>query len=216
MDKFVENFSGLGIAYNCIVPNFLSDPEKSLIDSIEIVSQDTKALKLVLCWLSNYEDLLHIERLKALIRISPITTKAWIGGIASFMGANKRWATILREVEGIRIKVKRMNDLESLQVKRLGLDPNFKKYGIHLPSFDMEGMEKKLLNREYVLRNHFWLRLRAMFGANWRADIVWQMYLNPDQTPYQVAKTLGCNTETAYRNWKSLEQSNVQEFLRKK
>ncbi|MBI2603002.1 MAG: hypothetical protein HYW48_08095 [Deltaproteobacteria bacterium] len=66
------------------------------------------------------------------------------------------------------------------------------------------------------MRHHFWLRLRALFGANWRADIVWQIYLNPDQTPYQVVKTIGCNTETAYRNWKALEQANVREFLRKK
>lgn len=216
MDNLIKNLSGLGIAYNCAEPNLLADPELTLIESIETIRTDSKTLKLVLCWLQNYGDLLHLERLKTLIRKSSTTTKAWIGGIASFMSADKRWAPIAREVEGVHIKTTGLSKFESLQMKRLGLDQNFKKYGISLPTVDIAGIEKKLLSRDHVLRHHFWLRLRALFGSNWRADIVWQIYLNPDQTPYQVAKTIGCNTETAYRNWKALEQANVRDFLRKK
>ena len=213
MDRHIENFSALGIAYNCTKPNFSADPEKALVESIVFLSEDIKTLKLVLSWLQNYEDLLHLERLKALLKIAPMTTKAWLGGIAQF-GSAKRWAPIIRDLEGIQLKEVEKNEFTNLQIKRLGADPNFKKYGIKIPIIDLTGLEKKLLSREHVLENHFWLRLRVLFGANWRADIAWQMYLDPNQTPYQVAKTLGCNAETAYRNWKALELANAKEFLR--
>ncbi len=184
-----------------------------MVESIVFLSEDIKTLKLVLSWLQNYEDLLHLERLKALLKIAPMTTKAWLGGIAQF-GSAKRWAPIIRDLEGIQLKEVEKNEFTNLQIKRLGADPNFKKYGIKIPIIDLTGLEKKLLSREHVLENHFWLRLRVLFGANWRADIAWQMYLDPNQTPYQVAKTLGCNAETAYRNWKALELANAKEFLR--
>ncbi len=212
MDKLIENFAALGIAYNCQKPNFYADPEQSLIDSIGIMSRDHKTLKLVICWLQNYEDFIHLERLKALIKVAPTTTKAWLGGIAQSMYA-RRWASIIRELDGVVLKNTEPNEFLELQVKRLGADPNFKNFGIHIPLLDLTGIEKKLLTREHVLKRHFWLRLRALFGANWRADIAWQMHLDPNQTPYQVAKILGCNTETAYRNWKALQQANAVEFF---
>ena len=154
-----------------------------------------------------------MERLKVLVKTESTFTKAWLGGIALSLNA-KRWAPIIRALEGIELDEAERNEFNDLEIKRLGTDPHFKKFGIKIPTLDLSGLEKKLLNREYVLGKHFWLRLRALFGTNWRADIAWQMYLDPDQTPYQVAKTLGCNMETAYRNWKALEQANAKEFLR--
>ncbi len=57
--------------------------------------------------------------------------------------------------------------------------------------------------------------MRLLFGTNWRADIAVVMIQKLAQTPSQVARLLGCNYETAHRDWKSLKETEVEALFKK-
>ena len=100
-----------------------------------------------------------------------------------------------------------------LVAERKGRDEHFESFGLLIPRV-LPAKPAKLLKRETTLRQHPWLRLRALFGANWRADIVWLMIQQPEMTPYQVSRRLGCNTETAYRNHRLLKEVDAPALLK--
>lgn len=214
MDDIIRNLSALGFAYNCLDPNINADPEKSILDSISHIHTvyDMKLLKLILGWLKHYGDLIHLERLKHLVLLSSDKTKSWVCGIAEYMSQEDRRWNIIKKTTFLPVDWPK-NDFLDIQIERIGADVYFKKYGVIIPCLDLTGVEKKILRREHTLRNHFWFRLRALFGSNWRADIVWQIYRDPEQTAYKIAKNIGCTTETAYRNLKTLEQANIRDFI---
>ncbi|MBI3534355.1 MAG: hypothetical protein HY072_02555, partial [Deltaproteobacteria bacterium] len=173
-----------------------------------------KMLKLILAWLREYRELIHVERVKALsVNLSPINL-AWLGGIALHQAneGDLRWRVIIRLVEkklGKYAPYFKTTRFDALQGKRLGVDPFFARFGLPIPCLQAAD-ERKIRPRKHVIASHLWLRMRLLFGTNWRADIAVVMIRGLAQTPYQTAKILGCNYETAYRNWKSLKETEVE------
>jgi hypothetical protein len=49
--------------------------------------------------------------------------------------------------------------------------------------------------------------MRALIGPNFRADIAYLMAARIVENAHQASKTLGCNAETAYRLWRTLENA---------
>lgn len=193
-----------------------ADPERTLLECLSLFQDDRKLLALILIWLKEYGDLLHLNRICALAKKLTPLELVWLGGLAAHATAeSNRWKTVERFVEK-RLATQRRrftsSKLDTLSAQRKGADPYFLKFGLIIPTVEPSA-EKKLRSRAHTLANHPWLRLRSLFGANWRADIAMEMLRAKDQTPYRVAKTLGCNTETVYRNWNSLQEANALEIL---
>ena len=64
-------------------------------------------------------------------------------------------------------------------------------------------------------RQNEWLRVRLIFGTNFRADIVYVMtYTSSVASVRQVEKAVNCSHETAYRLWHSLREGRVQDLLK--
>lgn len=216
MDKLSESWLSLGIAF-ATETNEIADPEVTLIKTLSILQQERKFLGLILAWIEEYGDLIHIERIKALAKnLHPIEI-AWLGGIALHATKfDRRWDVIVHFARKNRQTYKRRfqtSELDMMAAERKGFDKKFKTFGLTIPIFEIS-KKSKILNRSHTLNKHTWLKLRALFGANWRADIAWMMLKNTSQTPYQIAKTLACNIETAYRNWYSLKEANVVGLLK--
>lgn len=216
MNKLMAHWNTLGIAFKEKF-HLPADPEITLLKSLSFLQEERKFLSLILTWLNEYGHLVHVERIKSLARDLSPQEMAWLGGIASTMARrDRRWLSIERMVnQSIKIPRKGFptSKLDVLVAKKNGRDIHFDKFGLVIPKLT-PAKSTKLFSRKKVIRNHPWLRLRALFGANWRADIVWKMLQDAQQTPYQVAKKLGCTTETAYRNWYALEEADALGWLK--
>jgi len=194
-----------------------ADPEQTLLECLPLFQEDRKLLALILAWLNNYGDLLHIERICAMAKQLTPLELAWLGGLAAHMAEeSRRWNTVVSFVEKKLTKQRRrfsVTKLDELSIKRKGKDPHFARFGVAIPAMQ-PAPQKKLFSRAHVLQNHPWLRLRVLFGTNWRADIAMAMISTPQQTPYKTAKHLGCNAETVYRNMNALKEANAGRMLR--
>ena len=74
--------------------------------------------------------------------------------------------------------------------------------------------EKKILSLKGILKSNRWLRLRAVFGPNFRADVVYLYVAGIASGPAEAARLLKCSRDTAYRNWRALEEADVRQLIR--
>jgi hypothetical protein len=89
-------------------------------------------------------------------------------------------------------------------ISKQGRDEELNAFGINAAAIAPVN-SKKLLPTDEILKRNAWLRLRALIGANFRADLAYLMAHNRSTNAYQAAKIAGCSVETAYRLWKGLK-----------
>jgi len=220
-DNIRDSWAGLGIAFATSSPVRNADPEKTLIKSIPEFEKDRKLLVLVLSWLSEYGKVFHVERLKALVVDLSAHDLAWLGGVADYalQGiGDHRWnaiTSLIKDKLGGKNKLPRFatSKLDELQAQRKGSEPAFSNFGLIIPKLEREQMSRKILPDVEVVKRNLWLRLRFLFGTNWRADVASVMIQKLAENSYQAGKILGCSNETAYRNWKALKIANAEELL---
>ena len=97
-------------------------------------------------------------------------------------------------------------------LEKYGEDTEFLDFGIRLPKVIPEE-NKKLLSQSAVLSGNPWLRLRALLGSNYRADITFARLAKLVSNAYGAMKLLKCSKETSYRIWSSLEESQVDKLI---
>ena len=216
MNNLNQKLASLGVAF-IEAPDAPADPEETLIEALQLFREERKLLAIILGWLALYGDLIHIARLRALAQRLNAEHLAWLGGLALHAAeTDRRWdaiAQFVRKKLGEGEKTFATTKLDLTLAKNKGADPHFQKFGLTIPKIQAAG-EKKFYRRNHTLANHYWLRLRVLFGSNWRADIAWQMLQDSKQTPYRISKNIGCNIETAYRNRNSLLEAQAIKLLR--
>ncbi len=213
----IIKWSSLGIAFAVDAKSSIhADPEKTLISSLVTCNYDRKLLRLILTWFQEYSDLVHVERLLALMKTLSVIELAWLGGIASYQeeSGDIRWRAITREIKKLRNEAVHFpqSKFEKLQLKRIGTDKHFKSFKLNIPTIKLDS-KKKIKPRKYTIKNNIWLRMRALFGANWRADIAAALLLGKISNAYQAKKYFGCSYETAYRNLNYLMEADVKNIV---
>jgi hypothetical protein len=213
-----RDLASLGIAFAMDVNNTEADPELAFVRSLSEWGTERKTLKLLLAWIDRMGDLVHIERLKSLADTCNAVELAWLGGFASIQVNKKdlRWAAIEKFCQkklGPKMPRFEISKLDTLQALKSGTDEHFARYGITIATVTPSD-DKKLVPRESILRTHRWLRIRQIFGTNYRADMVYALMTNQVENAHQAEKLLGCTSETAYRLWKSLEMLKGQDVIR--
>ncbi|MBF0299964.1 MAG: hypothetical protein HQK51_14660 [Oligoflexia bacterium] len=218
-DLLRDQWESLGIAFSVnSTKTKHADPERTLIKTIQEFQESRKMLRLVLAWLDEYGELIHVERLRALMKELSAINLSWLGGISNYMvqKGDLRWRAIeqvVREHFGNPTPKFSTSKLDELQAQRVGEDQNFKKYGLTIAVTEAAD-SKKLLPFSTTIRSNLWLRMRTLFGTNWRADMASVLLLALASNPYQAERILGCAKETAYRNWKSLKEADVEDLLK--
>lgn len=218
-DLLRDAWESLGIAFvGNESGNQHADPERTILDSLKDFQEDRKMLKLVLAWLQNYGALVHVERIKSLAENLPAVELAWLGGLASHRieAGDLRWRSVKQMIEkhlGKSSPHFPTSELDKLQAQRNGEDSHFKKFGLIIPKAESADT-KKLRPVSVGIKMNLWLRMRALFGTNWRADMATILLLGLASNPYQAELKLGCAKETAYRNWKALKDAEVEKLLK--
>lgn len=220
-DDIRDRWENLGIAFAHQSKIHNADPEKTIVESLKEFQDDRKMLALILAWLIEFGDLVHVERVKALMSDLSANELAWLGGIAHYQvtrsttARNSRWQTVMDTTQKRFGKLTphfETSKLDDLQAKRSGADESFAHFGIRIPKV-LPSDPKKIKSRDIIKKN-LWLRMRLLFGTNWRADVATAILLGLAKTSYQAGKVLGCSPETAYRNWNALKEVEIERVLK--
>jgi hypothetical protein len=219
-DVLRDELAALGIAF--VTGNqalsLEPDPERTFLKSISEWNTDRKILKLFLAWMESYGDLFHVERLRSLAEPLSAVELAWLGGFASFQVSKKdlRWQAIEKYCTsrlGNPMPRFVTSNLDVLQAERKGKDPHFEKFGLIFPLLESSD-QKKIYLRETTIKRNAWLRLRLLFGSNFRADMAYLFLRQKVTNAFQAEKFLGCSRETAYRLWKAFQEVECGKILR--
>lgn len=206
-DLLRDQWGSLGVAFNAR-SKIITDPETALITFLKSgeFPEDRKMISLILAWLKDYSNLVHIERLKSLIEDLGSFELAVLGGISRkcILYGDFRWKTIIsfikkRNTGKLSFEV---NDSEYLIIKH-GIDEDFKEFGIKVFLCEPERSEKVIQIAEIIKLNK-WIKHRVLFGVNMRADVATVMVLNLATNAYQTSKFLKCSFNSASRNWNDL------------
>lgn len=166
------------------------DPEALLLFTFEVGRSEPRLYDEVLEWLSHFERLVNIQRLRNLMSQDPAFD-------LSLAAAPARWLCTLN-------KTSKWRDLAKLPVAKASVpfftadprrtkslsgafDPIYKTCGWARPPIRLRGLSSNLhIGAPSVLI----LRLRSLFGLNARAEVVAYLLANPSGHPTEIAREL--------------------------
>jgi hypothetical protein len=209
--KLRPDLVSLGFAFYGPPSTIVPDPEKTILEIIELLPGEQKMFVMLLAWLEKARDLIHVERLKVSIdQLSPSALLIF-GGLClkQVHQGDRRFSTLVNSVrarmESLPASPKSPFESDPYLISKHGVDLEFLEFGIRTVQINASD-SKKILTLECILLQNPWLRMRALMGANFRADVAYLMTSKRATNANQVFKILGCNLETAYRLWKALAQ----------
>jgi hypothetical protein len=219
IDDNKEALLSLGFAFHGNTPAKSADPEKSIIDILPSFFEDRKLFRMLLTWLVVVSDLIHIERLNVLGEELPPNLKIVLGAIAlKLKKTDRRWKLVHERLKSSLLDKGRDLHLpgefnDPYLISKYGADEEFAELGVKISKILPEN-EKKILSLNGILKSNRWLRLRAVIGPNFRADVVYLYVADIASGPAEAARILLCSRDTAYRNWRALEEADVRKLIR--
>ncbi|MCB0411456.1 MAG: hypothetical protein KDD22_02950 [Bdellovibrionales bacterium] len=147
--------------------------------------------------------LIHVERLVKLADTDLISTdeKCLLIAISKILSddGDHRYKLIRKKLYKSGMKMKKVPKLlgNPNGVKIWGAEESLLEFGVKVKKFDFE--DKKLHEHKIIFERNGWLKLRALVGANYRADILFLLSCGKAETVNQAAKIAGCNSRAAYR-----------------
>ncbi len=210
-DEIIEKLTSLGCAFNFKKVIEPVDPEKFILESLRFYWEYNDIFFMTYSLLKHrLSSLIHVERLISLAQNSFLTSDELVLLIALCekfveMG-DHRYKLAFKKLHKPRLKMTNppKSECHASLIKQWGAEPALLHFGVKTRAF-YEVPPKKFFTLERILKNHSWLKLRAMIGSNYRSDIIYLKSSENARTAYQAAKIAGCNTSTATRIWKSLE-----------
>jgi hypothetical protein len=174
------------------------DIENTLYEATLDVPRDSRLFLLLCSWVSVHGDYVVIEKL---MKLQKKKNSPWLVALsicALNMGFHQ-WKRLIKKQQGLHALVSTELALSSIGLK--GEEPHFRKNGFLIPIGTLRVRPSDAEIPERLLKKNPQYRNRLLFGASWRADIVTAIEMGMN-TPYQIAKTLGCSYEPAHRIFK--------------
>ncbi len=201
----------LGFAFYGESSSTHADPEKTIIELIPtILLDDGKLFKLLLRWLITVNHLIHVERLFRLSEDLLLNDKILLGVLALKLEKyDKRWGLISEKLIKFYKKTRGKPPLDGsfkskYLINKYGIDEEFRKIGVSIYNLAPSD-EKKIFSLEKIIGDNRWFKIRALIGANYRADMVYIISEKLVKNPNQAIKFLRCSRETAYRLYKNID-----------
>ncbi len=207
-DLVLQNLASLGCGFYTDPPEHVADPERVIVDSLQSFWTDQKLFTMLLATLTHrIHDLIHVERLLSLAESLSQDEKIILMVIADKMVdlGDRRFSLIVSKLKKRGQKVSSIPEIHSRPYfhKKWGLDPNFQKFKMKVPNY-FEQPTKKLYTLKGILAGNPWLKMRALIGSNYRADLVYLKASRQIENPKDAIEALSCSTATIYRLWSSI------------
>ncbi len=210
-DEMVKKLTSLGCAFNVKWLKKPADPELCIIESLKFYWEYNDIFFMIYSLLKNrIAPLIHVERLVSLAINACITSdeRALLIALCNKLAeqGDHRFELISKKLylKNLKMHCPPKNECSAHLIKIWGQELHLAPFGAKVRSF-YEMDEKKFLTLREICKKNVWLKLRAVVGSNYRADIIYFKSMGIVKSAYQAAKMAGCNTSTATRIWKTLE-----------
>ncbi|MCP4914492.1 MAG: hypothetical protein GY909_15360 [Oligoflexia bacterium] len=184
-------------------------PEKVLIEAIEIsdFSTNLELLTLIPVWLEMYSALINVKSLlKEAKKLDSFKVKIFLGCISKTNEFKNKYSN--KFYGSLRCKKEKRDKIGlDFQIKRLGLDKDFSKFGIRSPKIELS-KRAKFLEQSYVVKKNLWFKNRSVIGVNYRSDIYTLFSNGSILSGYDIAKYLNCSFGQVYPVLNSLKRFN--------
>ncbi len=196
-----QRLTQLGVRFGETPPGCNVDVEKTLLEATEQGRAEPRLFWAALLWMSSYIDLVNISRLARLLRDhgDPAALGA-LCDLACEKVADRKFLAIRRRCRPRKTREILFHKMAEMQVTRHGVKngalPVFLKWGYYCNYVNR--MEGAICSREEVLRRNQVLRLRALFGASSRADILNWLLDNKGAHARKMARELSLSYQPVY------------------
>jgi len=214
-----EKLLSLGFGFHGKPPKKSADPEQAIVDLLPSFFEDRKLFRMLLVWLDTVSDFIHIERLRPLSKNLSPNLKLVLGALSlKLTPKDRRWKLISERIK-LELKDTKLDFnvpdeyKDPFLMKKHGQDKEFAEFGIRVATLAPEN-PKKIMTLRWILQSNAWLRLRAVMGPNFRADTAYLFVTETAKGPAEAARILQCARDTAYRNWRALEEAEVRSILK--
>ncbi|MGH1468952.1 MAG: hypothetical protein ACRBBP_08760 [Bdellovibrionales bacterium] len=193
-----------------------SDPEKQLLKSLKFYWQNSSVFFLIYSSvLKRLYPYIHVDRLVKLAQNSIISSDEKCLLIAICMNLSKkdsRYKIAVKKLHSDSLAMKHppKNELDKFLIKEWGEESSLKKFGVSARSF-MLTKDGKLSPLEKTFKSNTWIKFRALFGPNTRADCAFIMYSSIEElSASEVARRIYSSRQavsTHYKDFKLLKNS---------
>ncbi|USN47508.1 MAG: hypothetical protein H6626_15245 [Pseudobdellovibrionaceae bacterium] len=204
----IQDLASLGCGFYSNPPQEVPDPEKVIINSLKLFWTDHKLFTMLLSTLTHrIHSLIHVERLLSFAEDISDDERIILMVIADKMVdlGDRRFNLLITKLKKRGLRVSSIPEIHTQPyfIKKWGLDPNFLKFKIEVPKY-FEQPEKKFYTLRGILDSNPWLKIRALVGANYRADLIYLKFSGRVKTPTEALQVLSCSKATVYRLWDSI------------
>lgn len=123
--------------------------------------------------------------------------RAYWAAVGAWLGQrDKRWQTLARVYSGPPVTLEDP-EITAMQIARVGEDPRFAGTPLRIHAKLLRSRSADVDTPTQLAARHPGYLRRVQFGANHRADVWTALDADPDATPAEVARRVGCAYETA-------------------
>ncbi len=214
-DNLKSDLVSLGFSYVGEPSKIAPDTENVIIEIIKLFTEDQKLYRILLAWMDRFGDLIHVERLASQVDLLSDYDKLILGvtALKRVNAGDIRFKVIYEKILKQKNKINfNLSGQDNYLIEKHGIDLEFKAFGITTSKI-LPSENKKIMDRKWVLKINPWLRLRALLGSNFRADMTFIRLSHQAVNAYAAMKLLRCSKETSYRIWDSLEEAGVESLI---
>jgi len=176
--------------------NWVIDPEALLLITLEAGRYEPRMFDEVVDWLVVNGKWLNVQRLNNIIKLDDRYNRDILFAVADILSKEDRSAKWRRVSKNLAVKSATKNPDDCCQsffffkdgkpMPVVGnIDETFKKYGFLRSPINLRNLSKEI---HIHSSSNIWLKLRALFGVNLRADIIAYLITHDNAHPRLVAR----------------------------
>lgn len=216
-DLDVASLAGIGFAMHS-ERHFAADPEVTLVRCVPSFFVERRFMGIIEEWLCVFDELIHYERLEKLImnlkNECEIDFQVAAGIVCGALSKSKKISSKGRSFLARMKKVtSQMHetivlDEDEKAIQIFGTKSEYETFGLIVRNenpnrkFNISA-DKKVLEREFVLKNCIWFKFRFVLGVGFRSDVAAAMALGA-KNPTDAMRMTFSTYETAHRNYNAI------------
>lgn len=193
IDRLFSAWSRLGIRLTASGKHVDVDPERILVDTTHIGRYNSRLMFSMLTWVRDNADLIISQKLINMLNEADTSVLGAVLSIALQNGADKKLNTVIhhckkrKKPEILFHTMKKKALLYSQEISETHKE--WKKWGLFCSEISF--FDDALFNREYILKKNKTLAIRALFGSNLRAEILFMLYKKSNSYIRAISRSTG-------------------------
>jgi hypothetical protein len=212
IDRLYDKWMSLGMGVNGMHYVMDIDLEQTIAETTHIGRYESRLLWVMLTWIVTYGDLINVSRMMHFLQIADTCVLGGILEIAVKNGGDKKLMNIVK-----KCNPKKVPELLFPQMKKHGFTyaqelaearDEWKKWGYY--SSEISFMYDAIPgDRMFIFKHHKNLGVRAIFGPNLRAEILYYLFKNTGTYIKAISKATGFAYFPVYNETKELIRNGL-------